>query len=263
MKVSLIISTYNRPDALSVTLESVRNQSRLPDEVIIGDDGSGADTARVIDRFKDGFPVPIIHVWQEDRGFRLAMIRNRSVAAASGDYIIQTDGDVLLHPHFIRDHIRMADPGCYCKGNWVKLDPELTAMVMASGRAPRLTPWSAGIVEGNLKWMRSRILSWGFARWFKRHGWAAIGCNMAYFRRDFIAVNGYDETFEGWGKEDDDLAHRLVRLGRRMRDVRFAAVLYHLWHPEAERNIDINARHCADNDAAGIVRAPAGISQYL
>ncbi|MDE6305135.1 MAG: glycosyltransferase, partial [Muribaculaceae bacterium] len=102
MKVSLIISTYNRPDALSVTLESVRNQSRLPDEVIIGDDGSGADTARVINRFKDGFPVPIIHVWQEDKGFRLAMIRNRSVAAASGDYIIQTDGDVLLHPHFIR-----------------------------------------------------------------------------------------------------------------------------------------------------------------
>ena len=263
MKVSLIISTYNRPDALAVTLESVKRQSRLPDEVIVGDDGSGPETAALIERFKADFPVPLIHVWQEDKGFRLAKIRNRSVAAASGDYIVQTDGDVMLHRHFIRDHVRMADPNCYCKGNWVKLDPATTATVMATGKAPKLTPWHKGIVEGNLKWMRNRALSWGFAQWFKRHGMAAIGCNMGYFRSDFMAVNGYDEDYEGWGKEDDDLAHRLVRLGRRMRDVRFAAVLYHLWHKEAPRNTDVNAARLAAQDAAGIIRATHGVDQYL
>ena len=95
MKTSLIISTYNRPDALAVTLESILQLNRLPDEVIIGDDGSTSETADVIASFQTRFPVPLIHIWHEDKGFRLAKIRNKCLARATGDYIIQIDGDLI------------------------------------------------------------------------------------------------------------------------------------------------------------------------
>ena len=115
-RVSLIVSTYNRPDALRVCLDSVKHQTILPYEVIIGDDGSRSETADTIKEISRNFPVPIKHVWHEDNGFRLAMMRNKSVAASSGDYIIEVDGDVFLHPKFIEDHLREAAPGIYVKG---------------------------------------------------------------------------------------------------------------------------------------------------
>ncbi len=70
--VSVVVSTYNRPDALELCLRSLMYQSRLPDEIIVGDDGSRPDTAEVIDRLRALAPIPLVHVWQEDRGFRLA-----------------------------------------------------------------------------------------------------------------------------------------------------------------------------------------------
>ncbi|MCS2888951.1 glycosyltransferase [Bacteroides fragilis] len=117
MKTTLIISTYNRPEALSVCLDSVRFQTVMPDEVIVGDDGSTSETKDLIESFKKDFPVPLIHLWQEDKGFRLAMMRNKSVAAATGDYIIEIDGDIFLHNKFVEDHKRLAKPGTLFEGN--------------------------------------------------------------------------------------------------------------------------------------------------
>ena len=97
MKISLILSTYNRPDALAVTLESILRLDRLPDEVIVGDDGSTRETAEVIESFRPRFPIPLVHLWHEDRGFRLAKMRNKCIARATGDYIVQIDGDLILH----------------------------------------------------------------------------------------------------------------------------------------------------------------------
>ena len=116
MKTSLIISTYNRPDALALCLESVKRQTLLPDEVIVGDDGSRDETKQLIERFQKDFPVPLIHVWQEDDGFRLAMCRNKCIAKAKHEYIIQVDGDVILHTRFVGDHVASAQRGCYIKG---------------------------------------------------------------------------------------------------------------------------------------------------
>ncbi|UVV56776.1 glycosyltransferase [Bacteroides fragilis] len=89
----------------------------MPDEVIVGDDGSTSETKDLIESFKKDFPVPLIHLWQEDKGFRLAMMRNKSVAAATGDYIIEIDGDIFLHNKFVEDHKRLAKPGTLFEGN--------------------------------------------------------------------------------------------------------------------------------------------------
>ncbi|MFR7809695.1 MAG: glycosyltransferase [Butyricimonas faecihominis] len=116
MKISLIISTYNRPSALKLCLESVKRQNRLPDEVIIGDDGSGDETAALIREFQKDFPVPLLHVWQEDKGFRVGKIRNKCIAKAKYDYIVQVDGDMVLHSSFITDHLSCARRGYYKRG---------------------------------------------------------------------------------------------------------------------------------------------------
>ena len=53
---------------------------------------------------------------------------------------------------------------------------------------------------------------------------------MSFWRSDLVAVNGYDEAFEGWGREDSELAARLLNAGVRRRNVKFSAVAWHLEH---------------------------------
>ncbi|MDE5657174.1 MAG: glycosyltransferase, partial [Muribaculaceae bacterium] len=129
MTVSLIISTYNSRTTLAVCLESVLRQTRMPDEIIIGDDGSADDTARLVEDFARRCPVPVVHLWQPDEGFRLALMRNKCIARSSCDYIIQIDGDVILSRHFIADHCATALPGHYIKGSRLRLNPAATERI--------------------------------------------------------------------------------------------------------------------------------------
>ncbi|MEO5947892.1 MAG: glycosyltransferase, partial [Chitinophagaceae bacterium] len=126
---SICVSTYNRPDALLLCIESLLKQSYLPNEIIIGDDGSGSETAELIALFQHKTNIPILHVWQPDEGYRLAACRNKSFAAAKGEYIIQIDGDVILHKHFVADHLRMAKSGTFVSGSRVLLTPAVMISV--------------------------------------------------------------------------------------------------------------------------------------
>ena len=265
-RTTLLISTYNRPDALSACLASVARLVTLPDEVVIADDGSGEPTNTTIEYWKERLPVPVIHVWHEDRGFRLAAIRNKAIARSSGEYIIQIDGDELLHPRFIADHLRYACRGSFAKGCRVKLNKEYSEkLCVQPARKPSgIYSLRSNIEEGWLKGMRLRPLAWWFANRFKPHVYYALGGNMGFWKEDLIKINGYDERFEGWGREDDDLAHRLGRSGLRKRDLRFTAVCYHLWHPENSRALtDRNDDYIKEQDRLNIVRCEDGLDKYL
>ena len=126
-KTSLIISTYNWPEALDLCLQSSLHQVIPPDEILIADDGSDERTAKLVAQYADTAPIPIIHVWHEDNGFRLGSIRNKAIARASGDYIIQIDGDVILPPRFIQDHLSVAHPRRFVSGSRVLLGAEYSA----------------------------------------------------------------------------------------------------------------------------------------
>src|SRR5687767_6702487 len=119
---SLIVSTYNRPEALKRCLQSITGQSRLPDEIIIADDGSRSETKQLIDSFKNEIPVALIHIWQPDEGYQLAKIRNKAFSVASKEYLIQIDGDLILHKHFVSDHVRMSKQGVFVSGSRVHMD---------------------------------------------------------------------------------------------------------------------------------------------
>lgn len=263
MTSSLIISTYNRPDALDVVLRSVERQTMMPDEIIIADDGSGPETAELVKKWSESgrLKVPLKHVWQEDEGFRLATIRNKAMAAAISDYIIQIDGDAFMHPRFMEDHIKAARPGTFIKGSRVMLDAPLTEKICSTRQLLYPSLLSPHIEQYRLKAFRSALLRNLFEN-FNPADLSALGCNMAFWRDDAIGVNGYDEEFKGWGHEDTDFTMRLHRNGVKKRNLRYAALIYHLRHPQAgdgTRNAELRDEQLR----RGNTRARIGIDQYL
>jgi glycosyltransferase involved in cell wall biosynthesis len=244
LTVSIIVTTYERPDALDRVLDSLSRLDTKPAEVLIADDGSKASTAECIRRWQEKFPCPLVHVWQADEGFRAAAARNRAVAQASGDYLVFLDGDCLVFADFARQHMSLAEPGKFVVGNRVLLNPELTLATLAGVERP--TGWSARAwIGARLSGRVNRVIPLlrlpADARWrHRRPGeWrGARTCNLALWRKDFMAVNGFDETYQGWGHEDADLVARLIRHGVRRKDGHFAVPVLHLWHRENPRGTE-------------------------
>lgn len=264
MKISLIISTYNSPERLRITLDSVLNQSRLPDEVVIADDGSTDATHSIVAEFQKKSPVPIIYVWQPDEGFRLAMIRNKAIAQSTGDYIIQIDGDIMLHPRFIEDHEKEAKKGKFVCGSRVLVGKETTESILPKGKAIRLSPLSAGI-RNRKNALRSDLLK-RLLQCLPGMKLKYRGCNMAFWREDLIKVNGYDEGFKGWGCEDHELVARLVNAKVVPLQLRHAAICFHLWHPTGksdDASFERNNRLLEQTRAEHRVEAKDGLKKYL
>ncbi|MEO6538452.1 MAG: glycosyltransferase family 2 protein [Ferruginibacter sp.] len=264
-KCSLLISTYNWPAALGLCLQSVLQQTVLPDEVIICDDGSGNDTKNLINAFTVKYPIPLTHVWQQDSGFQLAQIRNKGFAIASGDYLIQIDGDLILHKHFVRDHLNFKKHGFFCTGSRVLISPELTAK-MFSLNSLEVNKHSAGN-NNYFNGLHVPLLQNLFATRYKNTGkwkYYVKGCNMAFWKKDLLTVNGYNEDFTGWGKEDSELAIRLINNKVQKRFLKFGAICYHLYHAEVSRemeqkNTEIMQR-AANNNTTHVAN---GMDKYL
>lgn len=227
---SLVISTYNWPDALNLCLESIISQSVLPDEVIIADDGSGTQTKALIQRWQEKFPVPLLHVWHEDKGFRKTVILNRAIKDASGEYIIQIDGDVILHRKFIEDHILLAEQGCFVRGSRGMLTAEKTKQIISQSQKPSLSFWSSGILN-RMNVFHSKMLAVIIAK-KSLSSKSVRGSNLAFWKKDFEMVNGYNNNLLGWGHEDEELATRFTNKGIYKKVVKMAAVQYHLHHKE-------------------------------
>ena len=229
MKVSLIISTYNRPDALLLVLRSIEAQVSKPFEVIIADDGSTNETKEVVDSFQKKSDLSVIHSWQEDSGFRLAKSRNKAIAKASGKYIVLIDGDMILHRKFIEDHINSAELGYFVQGSRVLLTQDKTKMVL-NNNDKKFAFISSGL-QNRKNAIHSNSLSKLFSN--KKNTLRGIrACNLAFFKQDCIAVNGFNNDFEGWGREDSEFVVRLVNSGINRQNLRFSAIQFHLWHQE-------------------------------
>jgi glycosyltransferase involved in cell wall biosynthesis len=234
VRLALIVSTYERPDALSAVLDSVSRQRAAPDEIVIADDGSGPATRELIARFTRRSPVPVRALSQPHEGFRLARLRNLAIAAATADYLVFIDGDMLLHEAFVADHRRQARPRHYTQGVRVLADAGLTARLLADpGMTVRPTaPGLGGLRRAYL--LRSRRLA-SALRLAANHLIAIKGCNQGFWRDDLLRVNGFNELIEGWGPEDKELCARLDHAGIGRQSLLFGGVAVHLHHPPASR----------------------------
>lgn len=242
MKTALLISTYNWPEALQLCLASLASQTVYPDEVLIADDGSRSDTRKLINEFKNMFSVPVKHIWHEDNGFQLSKIRNKAISECGSDYIVQIDGDIIMERHFIEDHIRFAKKNSVVVGSRSSLSEAYTRTLLAKGELPG----KRELDRSSNNFFNSRRVPFltPFLSYYHTSGknrYYAKGCNMAYWLEDMLAVNGYDESFVGWGREDSDLIVRLLSKGCFLRRVKMSAVQYHIYHEENDRyNEDTN-----------------------
>lgn len=238
--ITLIISTYNWPEALKIILLSVINQTYLPIEVIVADDGSRDDTRELIEEMQKSFPCKLIHVWQEDNGFRVSEIRNKAIVKAAGDYIVQIDGDIILEKHFIEDHYLFAQKSFFTQGSRVKLSPKSSSEILRDGKVDIPFSWSSFFQPNRL---RLRFLQNYFRFIYKvNHPYLVRGCNIAFWKEDLLRVNGYNEDIIGWGYEDNELGARLIFAGIKRQFLKIGAVGYHLDHPINSRD-KVNQNH--------------------
>ena len=261
MRITVAIITYNWPAALERVLESLARQTRLPDEVIVTDDGSTGETRRVIERVAATFPVRLVHLWQPDDGARMSRARNRAIAAATGDYIIILDGDMVAEPHFVADHEAFATRGCYVQGSRVLSDEALTRRMLADGSV-RATFFTPGIER-----RRHTLRMPALARWYAKPSQKTRGiksCNMGFWREDLLALNGFNEGMTGWGREDTELVARAFHAGLHRRDLRFSALATHLYHRTRKNIVDNpNDRILDETRKLGLVRCELGVDQHL
>ena len=234
MRLALAITSYERPDALAATLASVARQRDTPEEILIADDGSGPRTQAVIAAFAAVARAPVRLVSQPHAGFRVARLRNLAIASSSCDYLVFSDGDMLLHPEFTADHRRLARAGFYTQGVRVLADAGLTGELIAQpGRFPRpLEPGLGGVRRTYL--LHSRVLGRLATR--IANGFISIkACNQGFWRQDLVQVNGFNEDMVGWGPEDKELCARLRHAGVRRQTLLFGGIACHLHHPAASR----------------------------
>jgi glycosyltransferase involved in cell wall biosynthesis len=268
-RISAVVTTYNQPRALELVLWGYAVQTVRDFEVVVADDGSSDDTAALIERMRAETGMRIVHVWHEDRGFRKTLILNRAILAASGDYLLFTDGDCIPRHDVIEVHRRLAAPGRFLSGGYLKLPADVTA----------------AIAPDDVRTMR--VANRG---WLREHGWrpgrhalrlvgspllgAALdrvtptsptwnGHNASGWKADVVAVNGYDLDM-AYGGLDRALGERLENAGVRGAQVRFRAPVLHLHHERPyvdrekwKRNREFRARIRRE----GIVRAPQGITE--
>ena len=242
--LSVIVTTYNRPNALRAVLDGLLAQSRNDFEVIVADDGSGEPTRAIVDQVKTAFSGRLLHAWQEDRGFRISAARNLAAQRASGSYLVFLDGDCVPRTHFVETYVRAAHPHRILRGSRVLCSQRLTERIEAgleaahrfshrmlrdhrrSGDINRFSVLRRGWLD------RIRVL----ASSVRSRNWKKLrGCNFMVPASAYAAVGGCDESFEGWGYEDSDLCIRLINLGLRIRQAPVQTCVLHLWHRENPR----------------------------
>ena len=231
IKVALVVSTYNRPGELVKVLAGVGQQSRMPDEIIVADDGSTELTGKIIANWKESTGNKATHVWQPDEGFRAARIRNKAIRSSKADYYIFLDGDCVPHPRFVEDHIQLSE-----ESKWIQGRRAFVGQKHVSAYFPGVTNfykwWILGRTSGLAKGFR-----WPGGCWERTDQAISriISCNMGVWARDMERVNGFDESYQGWGLEDTDLGVRLYNAGLQRKIVYGRAVIHHLNHPESPR----------------------------
>jgi glycosyltransferase involved in cell wall biosynthesis len=236
MKISIIVATYNRIDALNFVLQSLETQTDPCFEVIVADDGSKIDTTDFLNAFFQKTSLVIKHVWQEDLGFRLAQVRNLAIAASSGEYVIFLDGDCIVQPDFVARHRQLAQKGHLVTGSRVLLSEQLTKMILAWPKWS-FTQFKSHLIQHRISgginkyWPIVVKLNDGAWRLYRKFVWRRIkGCNMACWTADAKAIGGFDESMTGWGHEDADFVFRLQHSGIVRKSGSWSTEVFHLFH---------------------------------
>ena len=234
--VSVVVTTYNWPEALSLVLNSLADQQDRNFEIVVADDGSSGETTRVIENFAANCEIPVKHYWHEDCGFRVAKARNGAIAMAAGELVIFIDGGCCVMPDFITRHRKAAEQGCLVSGKRVFLKERLTKTLLkrkwAFHKLPRPLLFLTALSGfANRPFQFIRLPHKGPWLWERENCWRkAQTCNLAVFKADIDKIKGFDEAYQGHGWEDSDFVLRLLRSGLKRKNVEYCSPVLHLFH---------------------------------
>ncbi|MBI2604516.1 MAG: glycosyltransferase family 2 protein [Deltaproteobacteria bacterium] len=235
---SIIMTTYNQPRHLELALAGLLIQTEKNFELHIADDGSHAETSDIVERYMERAPFSMVYSWQQDLGYRKTKILNEAIRKSKADYFIFIDGDCIPHADFIRNHLRYRQKGYYLAGRRVELGPEfserLTSEMVLRGDLNRP---NLGLIASCLKkdsgyWHRSIPVYNPFLRKILKMERVddLKGCNFSVDRESLFKINGFDEDYQGYAREDTDLELRLQYLGLKIKSLKGLAIQYHVWH---------------------------------
>lgn len=238
-KISLIVTVYNKPGALRFVLAACGRQTFDNFEVVVADDGSGPEIREVVAGVGRLSPFPIVHLWHEDRGWRKNVIMNSGIRAARADYLVFIDGDCLPGKDFLADHWAQREPGKVLLGRRVETSERwsqaLTLEMITTGRFEHYgwREWLDGFRGRSLRVEDGIRIPSGLLRaLLLRNVRGMLGSNFSVARKDILAINGFDELYDGPGcGEDSDVQYRLSLIGITGKSMRNLAIQYHLWHP--------------------------------
>jgi GT2 family glycosyltransferase len=265
--IAVVISTYNRPSALELVFRGLARQRVKPRQIIVGDDGSGKDTSLVIKRWQD-LGLPIEHRWHPDHGYRKTIIMNECVKQVRAATCLFMDGDCIPFEGFVEDHQRMSEQGVILAGPRMLANPTYTEK-LESGQENCFN-------RSPLYWVRQRLMGQvnrlapliplpdGGWRKANPEKWQLVrGCNFSVATENVLKVDGFEESLYGWGPDDSDIAVRLINSGARVKSLRYAAPVLHLWHKEEDRgNLSKNRQYLATAIKEKRVKAIMGISSH-
>jgi glycosyltransferase involved in cell wall biosynthesis len=265
MTLSVVVATYEWPQALNAVLRGLADQSDPDFEVVVADDGSGSDTAALVEAWQEHLRVA--HVRQEDEGYRLARVRNLGALEATGDHLVFLDGDVVPRRNFVRALREAAVPGWFLAGKRLLLGRGLSERVLRDEVPVQRWSWPHFF----LHYDQARPLRALTPRDRRRPGRDGLpdfvphadgyGFLLGISRADFARVNGYDARFAGWGGEDVDIALRLRRLGLRCGWAGPQSTLLHLWHETRKEPARPNNALLDETEASDRVEALDGLRE--
>lgn len=241
-QATLILTTYEMPKHLALVCAGLEIQTAENFEVIFCDDGSGAETAKVVAEFTRSVSYSVKHLWQENKGFRKCRILNQALREARGETLIFLDGDCVPHKGYIRDHLEAQEKGRYLAGRRVELGPKLSKQLTPEQVRrgffdyPKW-PLIKSVLEKDSEHLQRSIRipsPWLRAKLGMNRIDDLKGCNYSVSKKALEAINGFDESYEGYGREDTDVEIRLQNLGFTIKSMKGVALQFHVWHPRRE-----------------------------
>lgn len=237
MKVSVIVPVYNRLEHLRALCLCLIKQEEKPDELIISDDGS---SEKVMDFIEDLLPkmdFKVKHIYQQDLGFRKTRALNNAVREAKGDILVFCDQDLIFPETHIKNIKKNMEKKKFLMSRPMPVTEKEKNMIISALKENKLykdiiktlpTEYIIGTRNLLKKDKRRRIIN---QLKLSKRGIRLVGMSYAMYKEDYIAVNGYDEKYMGWGLEDDDFGNRLTAYGVKGKEFTEEPIQLHLYHP--------------------------------
>lgn len=239
LKISVIVSVYNDIEALSLIIDSLMTQTYKDFEIIISEDCNTVEMKEFVSNYQS---LNLVHIFQEDIGWRKNIALNNAIRKSKGNYLIFLDGDIIPYHNFVEMHYELAQEKHFLSGRRTELGPFFSSLIRHKKLSYRTLEKFYLFFFPFLIIDKARHAEEGFflrpnsylerkINLKKKKKMMLVGCNFSCFKKDLESINGFDEDYLSPSVgEDVDLSWRFNHIGITYKSVRYIANTFHLFH---------------------------------